>query len=501
MLSKSGLSAVFFSVMFLVTAENKTILKCDFERRNQLTVPSYSPDCRMERKAVNDAHGGKMILTMQTGKTRGLLQSGPLMADQPVAPRVRLTLFARGRGTLSLGFVESVFSADGKRTGKIVEVPAPAVLNDQWSKLEFTHEFTQSVPANIMIRLQFSPESYAEIDDLRFERITGDDLKIRALTPPAILKQGTEFPVCRFETIPKDVPLQGFIIFPNRSFITQACGKENIVSFDKFSSTGFYRTAAAAQGNSAETHFSILSPAEYDRCDAAARKIKFDKPSRILFLGDSIYDLKRGRNAVDKLGFWLNKYSPGNVEIRNAAVRGDYITRIEARLIGKTKQFQQSKYDRLFEKPYQLIFLAVGANDNRTKREDEYKKPLVSFPEQTAALKRVLQILKRRSPSARIIFIGPTAGNEALQKKRMESAEKNNRSFIRYADPELTRTGIAAQKTAAAEEKIEYIDFYEEMYQAADDSFFTPHDVIHPEERGFNFITLKLLEYLSQNPK
>ena len=54
---------------------------------------------------------------------------------------------------------------------------------------------------------------------------------------------------------------------------------------------------------------------------------------------------------------------------------------------------------------------------------------------------------------------------------------------------------------AAAAENVEYIDFYEEMRQVADNSFFAPWDTIHPDEKGFNFITLKILEYLAQNNK
>ena len=78
----------------------------------------------------------------------------------------------------------------------------------------------------------------------------------------------------------------------------------------------------------------------------------------------------------------------------------------------------------LFVQLYQLIFLAVGTNDNRAKSEDGYAEPLVPFAEQTAAMRRVIRILKDRAPGARIILIGPTAGNEALQKKRAEAAER-----------------------------------------------------------------------------
>lgn len=498
---KGGLFLMFSAAAFLSAADKNVLFECNFERRDRLVVPSYSPDCQAVRKEVPDAHGGKMVMTVCTGKTRGLLQSGPLLADQSVAPRVRLTLFARGTGTLLPGLVAGIVSADGRSSEKIFQAEEPVKLTSAWQQVSFNCDLAQIAPSHITLRLQFSPESMAEIDDLRFENAPDPGIEIKALTPSMILKQGDSFPVCRFEVTPQNTPLLGFVICPNRSFTSQPCGGDNTVSFGELAAPGLYRAAAAARGNSAETLISVLPPEEYERCDAAARRIKFETPVRILFLGDSISDLRRGRNGVDKLGFWLNKYSDGKVEIRNAAVRGDFITRIEARLLGEKKQFQQEKYDRLFEQPWQMIFIAVSANDNRTKKEDGYRKPLVPFDEQTAAMTRVIRLLKSRSPGARIILVGPTASNEPLQQKRVESAEKGNRSYVCFAVPELTLMGMKAQKAAAAAENVEYIDFYEEMRQAADTSFFAPWDTIHPDEKGFNFITLKVLEYLAQNNK
>ena len=100
-----------------------------------------------------------------------------------------------------------------------------------------------------------------------------------------------------------------------------------------------------------------------------------------------IYDFNRGRNAADKVIYFLERNNPGKISFRNAAVAGDYITRVEDRLNGKGRDVK--KYAGLFDKPCDLIFIALGSNDNRTLRSDGYAKPLVPFAEQTAAMIRV----------------------------------------------------------------------------------------------------------------
>ena len=242
---------------------------------------------------------------------------------------------------------------------------------------------------------------------------------------------------------------------------------------------------------------SVLPAAQYEQFEKAAQKIKFKKHSRILILGDSIHDRNRGRNTADKLLFWLNKYNPGKVEIRNAAVSGDYITLIESRLNGKARKHELKKYDKLFDAPYQLIFIAVGSNDNRTWRKDNYQKPLVAFNEQTASMTRVINILKKHNPDARIILLSPVSANEPYQQKRADAAEKRNQPYVKFGDPALTHQGIAAQKKAAAAAKVEYFDYYEDMRKSCDDAFFARNDVIHQDEKGYNYLALKILEYLS----
>ena len=72
---------------------------------------------------------------------------------------------------------------------------------------------------------------------------------------------------------------------------------------------------------------------EYDKFDAAARKIKAGKTFRSLIIGDSLSDYYRGRNYVNKLTFWLNKYNPGKFSFRNAGVAGDLLPRVKQRIL------------------------------------------------------------------------------------------------------------------------------------------------------------------------
>ena len=92
-------------------------------------------------------------------------------------------------------------------------------------------------------------------------------------------------------------------------------------------------------------------------------------------------------------------------------------------------------------------------------------------------------------------------GDQKLAELRAAAAEKRNQNFVKFGVPELTLQGIAAQKKAAAAEKAEYLDLYQEMRQAARPEFFARNDVIHLDEPGFSFLAQKILEYLANNPK
>ena len=411
-----------------------------------------------------------------------------MMSSQFASPVVRLTFFARGKGTISPGLSDGVYLGKGKYKYKSYDSKEKITLSDQWQKISFEKDFKGTAPVGVYVRIRLSAAGVAEIDDLLLETVEDKSVKVSAAVSGGILKAGTPLPVCPFKTTPADTDVTKLFIAPDRSFSAQSPVR---------TMPGLYRAAATAKGRTAEILFSVLPVKQYDATLQAAKKIRFKDKTRILILGDSIHDRNRGRNTADKLLFWFNKFQPGKVEIRNAAVSGDYITLIESRLNGKARKHEVKKYAGLFNKPYQLIFIAVGSNDNRTWRKDDYKKPLVPLAEQTASMTRVIKFLKERNPGVRIILLSPVAAHEAYQEKRAANAAKRNQPYVKFGDPALTRQGIVSQKQAAKATGAEYFDYYEDMRKNCDVSFFARNDVIHLDERGFSYLTQKILEYLA----
>lgn len=465
-------------------------LRADFERNAGYL---YSRGGKAKVVAVDDAHGGRKVMLFTAQEKKAVLTSGTMMSGQFASPRVRLSFFARGRGKINAGLSDGVYQGNGKYKYTSYPAKEEVELTGKWQKIEFVRDFAGSAPIGVYVRITLSAGGEAQIDDLLLETVSDPAVKVRAETADDIVRLGAPFPECRFAVTPKETPVVRLCIAPDRTF--------SVRSPEKAAMAGLYRVCATAAGETSEVRISVLPEKEYDAVTAAAQKVKFAKPVRILFLGDSIYDYNRGRNAADKVIRHLRRSNPGKITFRNAAVAGDFITRIEKRLSGKLSRAEQKKYENLFDRPYDLIFIAVGSNDNRTLRSDGYGKPLVPFAEQTQSMVRVIRFLKEKDPGARIILVSPSAPNRELQDRRAAAAEKGNYGFVKFGVPELTRQGIASQKQAAAAEKVEYLDLYDAMCQAAVPDFFARYDVIHLDEKGFNFLAQKILEYLANNKK
>ena len=476
---------LFFTLFCGAALLAQVALKADFERN---TGYLYSKSGTVKAVQVSDARSGKKVLSFKAGKKDTILTSGTMMSSQFASPNVRLSFFARGRGTISPGLSDGIYLGKGKYKYKSYDSKEKITLTDKWQKISFEKDFKGTAPVGVYVRITLSADGAAEIDDLLLETIEDKSVKVSAASAGSILKAGSPLPASQFKTAPAGVEMTKLFIAPDRSFSVRA---------PAVTVPGLYRAAATAGGNTAEILYSVLPAEQYEKTDSAAKKIKLDKKIRILILGDSIHDRNRGRNTADKLLFWFNKYNPGKVEIRNAAVSGDYITLIESRLNGTARKHEVKKYANLFAKPYQLIFIAVGSNDNRTWRKDDYKKPLVAFSEQTASMTRVIHILKKHNPGARIILLSPVSANEPFQQKRADAAEKRNQPYVKFGDPALTQMGIAAQKKAAAAAGVEYFDYYEDMRKCCNEAFFARNDVIHLDEKGFSYLTQKILEYLA----
>ena len=261
---------------------------------------------------------------------------------------------------------------------------------------------------------------------------------------------------------------------------------------------GVWEFSAANSGRSAISHVVMEDRAEdFDRSDALAKRIKLDKPLHILVIGDSLSDFYRGYNYVDRFGFWLNRYNPSMVTIRNAGVRGDYVKRVLERLLGTVGEangvFEQPRYDRLFDEKYDLIFIFLGQNDVRTPKKLNYAKPLTEPKAQYEGLKAILAFIRERS-DAKIVLVSPSPCCAELIAARRAKSKKN---FVMFGKREFVDNYDLVNRRFCEEFKLDYIDILTPMRNHPDLKTLYVRDGVHLSLIGGRFIADEILRYFS----
>lgn len=260
---------------------------------------------------------------------------------------------------------------------------------------------------------------------------------------------------------------------------------------------------AASGGNVADVRINRIPAEDYERLDAVAAGIHLEKPCRILYLGDSITDFQRGCNYVDKLNYWLNLHNPGKASFRNAAVHGDFITRMLQRLEGingKRKAFKQYRYDGLWDEKYDLVFLWVGHNDTVAHNtwDKEMKKPRILPNVQRDAYMKVIAEIRKHT-DAQIILVSAASLNEALCRRNAEKMKRTDGLKYMFGRPELLEEWNRNLRQIAEEQKTGYLDVYQALKGHPDKAaFFSPEDGVHPVEKGHNFLAELFLVYLAE---
>ena len=260
---------------------------------------------------------------------------------------------------------------------------------------------------------------------------------------------------------------------------------------------GVWEFSAARSGRAAISRVIMEDSAgDFERSDALARRVNLKKPLRILVIGDSLSDFYRGYNYVDRLEFWLDRYNPGMVTIRNAAVHGDFVARVRDRLLGiavgrKSRVYEQSRYDGLFDEKYDLIFIFLGQNDARTPKKMNYARPLTEPDAQYNGLKEILAFIRERS-EAKIVFISPSPCCEEAIAERRAKAKKN---FVLFGKREFVDNYDLVNRRLCAELKLDYIDILNPMRNASNRKALYVRDGVHLSLIGGRFVADEMLKY------
>ena len=243
----------------------------------------------------------------------------------------------------------------------------------------------------------------------------------------------------------------------------------------------------------------VLDPAAYDAFDKAAARLHFAAlPVHLLFLGDSLTDMKRGQNYVDKAAFWLWKRFGDQATVRNAGVGGDYIVRVWDRLNHQPTSYRPAMYDDLFRPMPERVFFFLGHNDSKLASVSEYKQAVVS-PEQfeekyRLAIRKVQEETKGR---ARVVVLSATSSVYEITQAAAEKRRAAGKAHNLFGKPEALEQFNAIARRVATQCGADWLDVYEPTRRHADKPSLFTADGVHVSNPGNRLLALEILNHLA----
>ena len=241
----------------------------------------------------------------------------------------------------------------------------------------------------------------------------------------------------------------------------------------------------------------VIDQATRDAFEQAARRVKLKQiPARYLFIGDSLTDMARGKNYVDKLAFWLWKVHGGSVSVRNAGVGGDYILRVWQRLNHDKRAYRLAMYDNLYQPRPTRVFFFLGHNDCKLSSRSGYETPVVPI-DQFEETYRLAVRKVQDATDARMTIISSTSSvyeiTSATSKKRSEQGIANNL----FGKPQALEQFNAAARRVAGQCGADYLDVYGPTKSWPNKPGLFTRDGVHLSNLGNRLVALKILEYLA----
>lgn len=407
--------------------------------------------------------------------------------------RLRMVIDAKGEGKLLGGFLIYGF----KKGDPSYQPCAASELGPEYQKHVYTIEL-KTLPRMVLPYMEIQGQGKAEIRSILTENITEKGVSIQSESPMEIVRLNGQAAPAKFRTSLKNSLIDIAWIQGNRATLQKrksdasGCLSVQLES----GSEGDAELTASAKGVSA-THFIDFMPDdEYNRFDAAARKVKANSPMHILIIGDSLSDFYRGRNYVDKLNFWLNKYNPGKFTFRNAGVAGDFLLRVKQRLLameGGPKTFRQEMYNDLFQKKYDLVLIFLGQNDTYVTRAGNFENPRTPLKQQKPLMVWLVNYLKKKT-QAPVVLVSPSPSDEH---KFQEMVRKNKGNIGIFGSRKQIDAFDAMNRQVCNEMLLNYIDILNPIRENPDQAKLYINDGVHLSCKGARFIAFEMLKWFA----
>ncbi len=486
------------------------------ENYNHITMPSKVGKVKKWRgalKVVNDGYNTTpcLLLTgkfaVQQGSYSETNYGRRYCPDGIINSFYNVSAMVKGNGKIKIG-LKSVNDSSVKKSNK-VKWSSLLELSDKWQKLTLTgqEQNPYCVVHQVLFRLEDTGKAY--IDDVKLQYSSRQNIKFN-VTPQSIIA---------FPGMEVDVQVKLDKKSPIYIRTYQSTSGSKLVSETKIKSTKFklkvpknisenYRVSISVPefGLNKNLFVVITTKKELKIMERDAAKIKLTKPLNILVIGDSLSDYFRGFNYVNMVDFLLNKFNPGKVNIRNAGVGGDFITRVWKRMQGADGQIppirvRQYMYNNYLNPSPDLIFIFLGANDSKCSNTSNFKTSYIAPQVQEKTYRKVLDYLRKKT-KAKIILIGCPSFNYKISgsKSKIDKLLKSKRTRWLFGIDQSIINFNNINKKLAAEYNVDYIDLFkitssnpekEQLYQKADG--------VHLTDKGNRMVALEILKYLSKN--
>ena len=456
----------------------------------------------------------KLSSTVKHGKAGGNIFSLYVPYRPLPGERFLLTAFAQGTGDIRIGL--AVYSFDKRNKLKYQTIwSTPQRLTGKKQTLQFAPDLSRFTAVRMGWQFELVSEGSVKFDQINLAQIKDSSLKVSVEPEFAAIRPGERYPDLRFSVSPRIDKVQFFPAADPASPapVDMKPDTRGIVKVSHQSLNRGKRFVLAANGNTASAAIEVLQPQEYDKFDTLAKSIRLKKPLRILVIGDSLLDKNFHSNAdcgaVKQFEFWLKKYNPGKVVIRNAAVRGDYIERVWDRMGVELKQFKkrvflQQEYDKLFSFPADMVFIQLGHNDTRTSSLQNYKVPLVSKEKQEKLYIQTLTAIRKAMPQCKIVLYSSTCSNYELILANHERAKKRRPQgpFVLFAKPEFMEDFNAVLSKLAPQFDAVYRDIYTPMKKLPQKEKASLFDIggVHLAPAGQKYLAYQYLKFIAEYP-
>lgn len=483
---------VLLLLLFVLTLHAELLLRSNFKSNLQgWRIPEYwngellHVDNMMHMKSTE--RGGK-IFARSMNSCKQLNWAGQWL---------KVSLTASGNGELCVGIIKYYPDAENEQDKNQYEFSrTPFVLSETPQSFNYVFQLGKQMPVYITPILQLNGNGEAKLLSYHLETIAATGKKMENLNVHQMLCKNELIEKQKFRFSEANYP---GMIFYNRQVYETKSDENGFLSIDNLTANhkGLGQVSAAADGAYAGNYIDVISKTEWGNFEKAASEIKLSQKIHCLFFGDSLADFDRGHNSIDKLCFWLEKSNPGFFSIKNVAVRGDYISRVEQRLKGE-KVFMPGAYDNIFVEDYDLIVFWLGHNDTMTDRKSDFNKALVPPPEQEASFKRVIFHIREFS-QAPILLIGPSPLNSKTLQERADK-QAVDAKVILFGKTEHIKAYNQVLKKLAAELSLGYMNITEKFAEHADLPSLFKDDAVHLSEEGHRFVAWQILWAFKENP-